>query len=86
VGVEVGVGVIVGQGVKVGTVVQVATGVKVGSTVHVSTGVKVAAGVQVAGMGVGVDVTAERACGVGEAGSAHAASSKASSKAIVMWR
>jgi hypothetical protein len=84
VGVEVGVGVIVGQGVKVGTVVQVAIGVKVGSTVQVGTGVKVAAGVQVARSGVKVDVTAAADCGVGETGAAHAASSKASTIAIVV--
>jgi len=88
VGVEVGVGVIVGQGVYVGTVVQVAIGVKVGSTVHVATGVKVAAGVQVTGRGVSVDVSDAAATdrGVGEAGVVHAASSKASSIAIVVWR
>jgi hypothetical protein len=52
-------------------------------------GVKVAAGVQVAGAGVAVDVTAAMAlrpgtCGVGEAGAAHATSSNVMDKTIVV--
>ena len=68
--------------------VQVAAGVKVGSTVHVATGVKVAAGVQVTGRGLEVDVAAAATmdAGAGEAGAAHAASSKASTIAIVVCR